>query len=53
MEIKKSDIEKMAMDYVNQESREHYPGVEKSYLFEGYVEGIMEFCQKININVIV
>ena len=52
MEIKKSEIEKMANDYVNHKSREHYPRIEKSYLFEGYVEGIMEFCQKMNINVI-
>ena len=43
----------MANDYVNHESRKHLPGIEKSYLFEGYVEGIMEFCQKMNINVIV
>lgn len=53
IKIKKSDIEKMANDYVNHESRKHFPGIEKSYLFEGYVEGIMEFCQKMNINVIV
>ena len=52
MEIKKSEIEKMAMDYVNHKSREHYPRIEKAYLFEGYVIGIMEFCQKMNINVI-
>lgn len=26
----------MATDYVNHESRKHYPGIEKSYLFEGY-----------------
>jgi hypothetical protein len=52
MEIKKSEIEKMAMDYVNNENHEYYPGIEKSYLFEGYVEGIMEFCQKMNIKVI-
>lgn len=53
MEITKLEIEKMANDYVNQESRKHFPGIEKSYLFEGYVEGIMEFCQKMNINVTV
>ena len=53
MEITKLEIEKMANDYVNNINREHYPGIVKSYLFEGYVEGIMEFCQKMNINVIV
>ena len=53
MEITKLEIEKMANDYVNNKNNEHYTGVEKSYLFEGYVEGIMEFCQKMNINVIV
>lgn len=53
MEITKSEIEKMAKDYVNNKLYEHYPGLEKSYLFEGYVEGIMEFCQKMNINVII
>ena len=53
MEITKLEIEKMANDYVNDENHEHYTGFEKSFLFEGYVEGIMEFCQKMNINVIV
>ncbi len=52
MEIKKSEIEKMAMDYVNESTRAYWPTIEKSYFFEGYVEGIMEFCQKMNINVI-
>ena len=46
MEITKLEIEKMANDYVNNKIYEHYPGLVKSYLFEGYVEGIMEFCQK-------
>ena len=53
MEITKLEIKKMANDYVNNKIYEHYPGLEKSYLFEGYVEGIMEFCQKMNINVTV
>ena len=53
MEITKLAIEKMANDYVNNKKHKYYPVVEKSYLFEGYVEGIMEFCQKMNINVIV
>lgn len=53
MEIKKSDIVKMANDYIDDKNHGHYPEYEKSYLFEGYVEGIMEFCQKMNIIVIV
>ena len=53
MEITKLEIVKMANDYVNDKNHIHYPEVEKSYLFEGYVEGIMEFCQKMNINVTV
>lgn len=53
IKIKKSEIVKMANDYVNDKNHGHYREVEKSYLFEGYVEGIMEFCQKMNISVIV
>ena len=53
MEITKKEITTMANDYVNHESRKHYPGIEKSYLFEGYVEGIMELCNKLNIKVII
>ena len=33
MEIKKSEIEKMANDYVNHESRKHLPGIEKIISF--------------------
>lgn len=53
MEITKLEIEKMANAYVNESTRAYWPTIEKSYFFEGYVEGIMEFCQKMNINVIV
>lgn len=52
MEITKKEIEEMADAYVNESTRAYWPTIEKSYIFEGYVEGIMEFCQKMNINVI-
>ena len=52
MEITKKEIKEMADAYVNESTRAYWPTIEKSYFFEGYVEGIMEFCQKMNINVI-
>ena len=53
MEITKLEIEKMTNEYVNHESHKNLKGIEKSYLFEGYVEGIMDMCRKLNIKVII
>ena len=53
MEITKKEIKEMADAYLNDPTRVAWPAIEKSYIFEGYVEGIMEFCEKMNIKVIV
>ena len=55
--MKKSEIREMANTFVNKYSNlsgnkyGNLSGVEKAFLFEGYVNGVMEVLQKLGVTV--
>lgn len=47
--MKKSEIKEMADAYVNKHS--NLSGIEKSFIFDGYVTGVIEVLQKLGVTV--